>query len=698
MYDCRFLSLSLCVSPISHLIVTAGALHRGWPPLLCALDSDFDRLCNLFKFRPGDDGQKTPDPLCTAGPPAHLCLASSQPRPSYHCFVPSGRPDSASPWSPRRLRCPLPAAAAVTIQPVAMTDKVDTRTYVEEEDENGQVIDETRTYVSGPAPSSLKEEANVSRTRGAKQRPRRTASSSPTTMHTDSDSTAHPASPLAREPKPARPRDKKSKEKRLSAPPAARPSMKGSKTMPAIQTTSSTRRHPHHEDPSCYGISPNAPAPIAAAAAAHHRTRSYTANPTQHPSAYYPPPRPPPANAKYYPSPPPPMLGTSFPPQAPMFPFPNPSPYPVPYSLPPPPMPQDPREMLMARFEPHRPRSAMARHFPPPPPSTMGYGDDYDDGYRDGGMGMERRASLRRRSSRREEDRMRMPPPPRRPSTSRPMSTNSPFVPPPAPRSNRFSIGSVGSLVYDDESLGDESSYQDASPPGTYEYLPRPARRPSIDSPYEGGSRYLEMAGPRSRRNSYYGASNQPPDHGMEEQLRRARQYQDHVDGPTEPLSLDSLSRINQTPSRGTKSVGSREESGYGLRSQANTRTSVEEDITILVKGTASLNIGNTHLNVKDGTEIRIPTNPGGDRESRGGSDDASTVYEEREPRFEQPVTRERAASRVTSRARRQSMHNQHPFQPQHQFDYGMALHSYHQQQMPMPFAPPSGYSYPTQF
>lgn len=574
------------------------------------------------------------------------------------------------------------------------------------DEEKGEVIDDTRTYVSGPAPASLKEEANVSRTRRDKERLKRRDSASPTIMHTDSDSTAHPGSPLRRESRSQRPKDnvrEKTKEKRLAAPPATRPSMKTSKTRPTFQTKKQQQQQ--HEDPSWYGISPNADSPIAVTAATHARSRSYTVNPNQRQSGYYAPSasKPPLTNAKYWPNQPP-ALGASFPPQAPFHPIPSPSPYHAPYpppqAMPPPPQDyfgsfsRDPRDALIARFEANRPRSAMARHFPPPP--TIAYGNDYDDDVEDGGVALERRSSLRRRSSRREEDRIRMPPP-QRPSTSRPMSTGGPFAPPPASRSNRCSIGSVGSLGYDDDSLDDESSYQGASPPGAYDYRPYPVRRPSIDSPtvYEGGPRYLEMAGHQSRRNSQYGVRNKSTERGMEDQMRLARQYQDAVDGPTEPLTLDSLRKVNKTPSRGTKSTGSREENGYGLRSAATTRTSVEEDITILVKGTASLNIGNTHLNVKEGTEIRIPTNPGGDRESRGGSDNASTTYEERGPRFERPAARNRAASRAASRSRGQSFHG-HPFQPQH--DYGVAPHLYHDQQMPMPFAPHSGYTYPTQF
>lgn len=589
-----------------------------------------------------------------------------------------------------------------------MPDKEETRTYMEEADEEGNVIDDTKTYVS----HNVKEEANVSRTRKEKGRTRRRDSSSPATnLYTDSDSTAHPASPLRRESKSQKAKEKvrdKDREKRKSISQPTRPAMKGSKTLPSIQTMpSSTRRQ--QEQPSFYGVSPSTPAPIMTAAATQSRPRSYTNNPNQRPASFYGPSvsKPPSSNLRYRQLHTP-VLGTSFPPQAPLHPPPSPSLYHVPYPPPPQPIPiaqpppqpdyfnqvsRDPRDVLMSRFEYNRPRSAMAR----PSPPAIAYGPDYDDDHDDDGA-LVRRPSLTKRSSRREEDRIRMPPPPPRPSTSRPMSTHSPFAPPP---SNRRSIASATSLTYDDESVDDESSYQETSPSERWEYRAIPVRRPSIDSTavYDMGPRYLEMAGHQSRRNSYYGARNQSTERDMEDRIRMATQYQEAVDGgPTESLTVDSLRKIGKTPSRGTKSTESREESGYGMRSAATTRTSVEEDMTILVKGTATLTIGNTQMNVKDGTEIRIPTNPGGDRDSRGESENASSAYEERGPRFDRPHARGRASSRTASRSRgQQSYYNQQalpPLTPLPQPDYGTS--PYHYQQML--FAPPSGFSYPAPF
>lgn len=70
------------------------------------------------------------------------------------------------------------------------------RIYMEDADDDGNPIDDTRTYVS-VVPPGIKEAANVSRTRN---RPLTSAPSSsspnPTHVHTDSDSTAQPSSPI----------------------------------------------------------------------------------------------------------------------------------------------------------------------------------------------------------------------------------------------------------------------------------------------------------------------------------------------------------------------------------------------------------------------------------------------------------------------------------------------------------------------
>ncbi|KAH8764900.1 hypothetical protein F5883DRAFT_103884 [Diaporthe sp. PMI_573] len=556
-----------------------------------------------------------------------------------------------------------------------MSTSAEPRTYMEDADDDGNPIDDTRTYVSVVPPGS-KEAANVSRTRNRTlTRGSSSSSPNPTYLHTDSDSTAQPSSPLrqeSRKPK-SKPRDKdrpSSKKTVTHAP--VRPGAKSSKTLPNLHT-SATRRS--QEQSSFYGISPTATSPILTTAATSSRPRVYTAN--QRPNSYYgQPSKPPPSNARYWQHPNP-VLGTSFPPQAPYPPPTAPqlhSPFPPPQHFGQPPVDYPTgQDALAARFDPHRPRSAMGRH-------VIDYNPDYDD-HEEGGVLIRRPSLNRRRSTRQDADRIRMPPPPR-PSTMRPQLASS-FAPP-APK--RRSIGSVGSL-FDDESLdGDDSLYSGVS---LAERYPRPARRPSIDSTamYDMGHGYAEVAGRLSRRNSHYGARRQSVEREVEDKYKSALQYQEDVDGPTNSLTADTLRRINKTPSKSTKSTGSKGESGYG-RSAASRNSIDPDDMTIFVKGMGSLTIGGAQLDIRDGAEIAIRTN-GSERNSRGGSDNASSAYadDSRTARFDRPQARIRAGSRAGSHSRGFA-HHAPPAPPPPQVDY------YGNAYMPMAHAPFSPYPY----
>lgn len=498
--------------------------------------------------------------------------------------------------------------------------------YVEDADSDGNPIDDTKTYVS--TAHSIKEEANVSRTRRdkGKDRLRRKESSSPAANHhTDSDSTAHPRSPLKRDARRSKDKPKKDESRRSLV--HERPPPRKNKTLPNIQTNMSSRKL--QERSSYFGVSPTAPSPIITTAATASRPRASTAN--QRPTSYYAPSasRPLPASARFWPHP---SLGTSFPPQAP-YPPPTASPYQAPYlprhhafPLPQPqPLPQQdyfssqgPR--LIQRPDYRRPTSALDRHAHSP---LAGYSSEYDD--RDDGGVLIRRPSLRTRTTRQEEDRVLMPPP-RRPSTSIP--THSPFAP---PTDKRRSISSIASLSYDDESVDGDSMYSASEQP-QYDYRPHAVRRPSIDPTaiFDLESRHEQPVGRRSRRNSYYGHRSQSTEREVEDKMQNAQRYQARVDGPTDPLTLDSIRKISKTPSAGTRSNRGEQHSGYA---PTNTnRTNVDnEDMAILIKGAAMLTIGNAQMAVRDGAEIRFPAGAGGgERSSRsgGGSDRASSTYE----------------------------------------------------------------------
>lgn len=327
---------------------------------------------------------------------------------------------------------------------------------------------------------------------------------------------------------------------------------------------------------------------------------------------------------------------------------------------------------------------------------AIGYGPEYDE--QDEGGVMIRQPSLtRRRSTKHDEDRFRVPPPHVRPSTTRPQSSSA-FAPPSA---KRQSIGSLESL-YDEESADeDDSIYHEIQPNDRYEYRPHPVRRPSIDSTviYDMGPRYAEVAGRRSRRNSTYGARNKSTEREVEEKFQSALRYQqDFEDGPIDPLTTDSLRRLKKTSSEGTRSSDSRDETGYG-RSAATTRNNYDnEDITILVKNTGSLSIGNAMLDIRDGAEINIRTGGGGtvgggsDRISHGGSDNTSTAYDDRRTRFERPSAYGRTNSQAASHSRGFPFQPQPQLPPPPQVDYNGSPYYPN----PMQYAP--SYPYPYQF
>ncbi|KAG8159851.1 hypothetical protein KVR01_010488 [Diaporthe batatas] len=567
-----------------------------------------------------------------------------------------------------------------------MATSVDTRTYMEVADDDGNIIDDSKTYVS-TAPPGTKESANVSRTRNRTLTRGSSSSSSPnpTHLHTDSDSTTHPSSPLrqdSRKPR-TKPRDKdkpSAKKTVTHATPAPRPSARSARTLPNLHTSTARKSQ---DQSTYYGISPDPTSPILTPGVTSSRPRVYSTS--QRPNSYYgQPSKPPQSNARYWQHPNP-VLGGSFPPPAPFPPPPGAPQFQPPF--PPPPQQFVPPPIdyitsqgaLAARFEHHRPRSAMGRQH------LIDYSPEYEDP-EEGGVVIRRPSLSRRRSTRQDADRIRMPPPPR-PSTSRPQASS--FAPPPP---KRRSIGSVGSLFVDDDSLdGDDSLYSGVSPAESY---PRAARRPSIDSNpmYDMGHGYAEVAGRPDRlgrRNSHYGARRQSTEREVEDKYNSALQYQDEVDGPTNPLTAATLRRITKTPSKSTKSSGSKGGSGYG-RPAASRNSMDADDMTIFVKGMGSLTIGGAQLNIEDGAEIAIRTN-GSERNSRGGSDNASTAYpdDSRTARFERPQPRIRTRSRAGSHSRTLAHHVAPAAPPHPHVDY------YGNTYIPMAHAPYSPHPYP---
>lgn len=606
--------------------------------------------------------------------------------------------------------------------------------YVEDAEDGEDTPIETLNQPSDPPSVKEKEEANVSRTRN-KDRLRREDSASPAKdLHDDSESdTVARPSPIKRESK--RSRDSKDKEKekekeknRLKGKRKSvtyeqpRPHTGRSKTGPslAVQTASSApRRHPEH-----------APSPIitAAATASRSRPRAYTAQTAPQPMgsgmSYYGSPgsvsRPPLSNTRYYGGQP--VLGTSFPgpqspypPHSPVF-FPPTAPpyaghYPPPHAMSPAqgfahPTPLDyfnqqgPPRAQALRQEYRRPRSAMGNH------SVNVYDRDYDDDLEDGGVPVMRAPSVKKRPSLRqqEEERRLMPPPRiRRSSTAAP--THSPFAP---PRQKGMSISSIRSndFTNDTDSVDDESQYSPSEQSRVTEWRPLAVRRPNIDpSAYDAESQY-DRGSPdrRQRRNSFYagGKREHSTERDYENKFHHAQRYQERFDGPTTKLTADTLRKITRTPSQRTKSTGSRGNDSYALTARNSIDT---EDMRILVKGAATLTIGDASMAVRDGAEIRIPTNVGGggsgDRSSRSGSNDSDETYHDhrrvedsRRTRLDRSQTRVggRASSRPGSHVR--GLPAPGVYYPPPATEYSGHTGQYEYVQQPM-YAPPSGHQYP---
>ncbi|KAK1760981.1 hypothetical protein QBC47DRAFT_19140 [Echria macrotheca] len=502
-----------------------------------------------------------------------------------------------------------------------------TPAFCEDADEADNIIEGTFRCAASSVASPTKEKPNTGKTRN-----KRRDSTSPLT---DSDSTE-----LARGDhfKKSRDREHSSKNKAIVPTPAMRPPVKHARTTSGI---------PKKEmEASYYGVSPT-----------HTTTPSSRPRPpppasNNRPASYYGgnPNRPPLANARFYAQQPAVQTPTSFPPPswagqvASPFP-PPPSPGPV--------ISQQPQDYfsrpLEDRFSSSRPRSSMGIRNNQNPVQP-----DYDDDQLYDTT-LTRRPSTTRRDSKAKEDRRAMPPPMRRPATTRP--TTLAFRPPPS-----TPVPVRRSSVFDEEDFrGDHLLFQDISPHQPYEYgapLQRArSRGPTVGatSIYDAGDFRTEVATSRNRRHSYYGNKSASSGSGYEDQLRQATIYQEETGGPGIQLTAETLRKAgrNGSSSRSTRSSGSHDESDY--RRSATTRTtrsSNDEDVTIRVKGNATLKVGGAEMKCRDGTEINIASRVMPN--IRTVSDWSREDYEERErrPRIERPPTRTRTNSQAGSYAR----------------------------------------------
>ncbi|RKU45921.1 hypothetical protein DL546_002211 [Coniochaeta pulveracea] len=574
----------------------------------------------------------------------------------------------------------------------------------EDADDSDNPIEGTAVYAESVA-SPIKQRSNTSRTRQGK--PRRSSASPQTSGLTDSDSTTHPLEKNERSSRQSR--EFSSDDRRDSAyskqdVAAMRPTARHAKT------TGHLTDYKRADDPAYYGVAPAAVMP----ASSSSRPQA------PRPASYYGQPArpPPPSNAGYYARHPPPFYPSApgIPSSYPAAPWPPagaivyqtappmgsvaPLDYPYPPARPP---------HLGARFSGARPQSAMG-HQRLSSRDSVSY-DDYYEG--DQATLPPRRPSRR---SKADHDRQSMPPPPR-PQTTRPhsLSHGAAFGPPrPVTPARRRST-----RIQDDMEDNSPGLFQ-LSPPPTHE-LPQQmsmqrARRPSFGAPstsYDRGSYRTEVAG---RRKSQLGRHSLSSSADIENKMREAAQYQEDVTGPAVPLTAETLRRVARngpTSSRSTRSSGSHDESDFKQSATTQTTRSshvIDDDLTIRVRGNASLKIGGAEVRCEDGAELNISRN-GLSGSYRGGSDRSSYFdpedrrisedrrLEDRRSRIdplERPVMRTRTTSQSGSYARAPSRHQTSTPGPRYERErvpppqYG-DLDEFGFPLFPAPY-PPSGY------
>ncbi|KAI0201023.1 hypothetical protein F4808DRAFT_426306 [Astrocystis sublimbata] len=390
----------------------------------------------------------------------------------------------------------------------------------------------------------------------------------------------------------------------------------------------------------------------------------------------------------FFQPPPPGMVQPSFPPPSWQAPFSGPMPPHLPPHLPPPPAPVDhhyaPRDLAM-RFR--RPSSSMGFRQASNPYEYEASPD----------RSMSRRQSISRKppkDTKDHEDRKRMPPPPR-PKSTRPERLDRlerMERPERQERPERIVLRAQAppathrkSVVFDDDDQDDESilyhdphqkAHQNALRNAQnmlrrgsgVEYGSSPfknARRQSFDAPEsvfdfeddeeddEGDYYYedeLPPPPPRPRSRSRRRSSQV----GIEDKIRDAARYQDHmVGGPSPALTAEALRKVKTGgSSRSTRSSASRDESEYKHSATTHTTrsSSGEDDITIKVSAGCVVEVGNVKIHSQDGGAVSIGRNG----TSHGGSDRGTSIYgddrllrDDRRSRSDRSSTRMRANSQA---------------------------------------------------
>lgn len=157
--------------------------------------------------------------------------------------------------------------------------------------------------------------------------------------------------------------------------------------------------------------------------------------------------------------------------------------------------------------------------------------------------------------------------------------------------------------------------YRETEPPArprrqSISRVPTPSFEPSFD--YDKGNANIRVERRDGRRNSYYDGTS-PLSSNYEEKVRDAAGYQNEVSGgETMKLTADVLRKQQHTigSSRGTRSSGSRDESDF--KRSVTTRTTRSgsgpdaDNVTIRIKGNATVNIAGAEITNADGLELNI--------------------------------------------------------------------------------------------
>jgi hypothetical protein len=556
--------------------------------------------------------------------------------------------------------------------------------FMEEADESGEVLHETKISAVAPDPPSPREKANSKKSRHARHSPS-------SANQTDSDSTTVMSPTRSRKDKETRPKgkekdrmsDRDSKErdreekqhKRNSSRPTTvtfksdRPTAKHAKTSPVVHTSSRKSQESEY-----YGV---------AVSQQPHRERSHTHSGramTYH-GGYHPPQ----ANTQFYMSHQAPLAPPPYNPQHAYGVAQFGTSYPSPANGPVPPIEQHYEQLrqrnLKQRFETGpRPASAMGNR----PQSKSLYEREHEED-----AAPRRRPSLKKRES----DRERMPPPPPRPKTTKPEKMAFRPAPPQVHRTRHYD----GDLYVTDAAVPAPAYPDPRRLSGDYGALyPQPhALRPVVyyTDPVTGhGLQPAVSHRPRSRPQSFLGPVPLDYEYGSaphtgygvdkyDDELRTAEQYQNQAASAT-PLTKDALQRASRRShggsSRSTRSSESRDESDY--RHSVTTRTtrsiSGEDDVTIKLPANSIIEVQGTKIQCRDGGEVNISTSRAGGGGGGGGShssssDKDSIVYEERPSRAERPAPRGRTMSQSS------------PYSTRMPFGYDPHMYSYPQPNPP---------------